>query len=74
MEVSVSAKERARKAFQAADGVWSYILAQTFGTRAGDVRYTKEGEGAPDSLLRLAHDSFHAAREAWDAATKEAIK
>jgi hypothetical protein len=35
-----------------ADFAWSKALADIFGNRAGDVRYTKEGEGKPGTVLR----------------------
>jgi len=50
--------------FQAADEAWSRLLQAQFGKAAGDVRYTKRGEGEPGSALRQAHDAFHAARKA----------
>jgi hypothetical protein len=36
----------------AADAAWSAELLRRFGKRAGDVRYTKQGEGEPGSTLR----------------------
>jgi hypothetical protein len=35
-----------------ADAAWSEELYRLFGNRAGDVRYTKQGAGAPGSKLR----------------------
>lgn len=50
----------------AADEAWSKELRRLFGKRAGDVRYTKQGEGAPGSELRRLHDAKLAAdRALW---------
>ena len=48
----------------AADEAWSAELRRLFGAKAGDVRYTKRGEGEPGSELRRLHDAKIAADRA----------
>lgn len=57
-----------QRAAQAADDRWSTELARTFGTRAGDARYTQSGMGAPGTPLRQAYYGYMAARLEWHAA------
>lgn len=61
----------ATKRFQDADDVWSYCLNAAFGKKAGDVRYTKAGEGKPGTVLNMAYQARQAAQKvfqaAWDA-------
>lgn len=57
----------AHYAFQDADDAWSRELQRLFGKRAGDVRYTDAGKGAPGSVLRSLHDAREALRMAWEA-------
>jgi hypothetical protein len=47
------------------DNVWSAALAEMFGNRAGDVRYTKEGEGKPGTVLRNLYEMRMLAQEMW---------
>lgn len=49
------------RAAQAADEAWSNELHRLFGKKAGDVRYTSRGAGAPGSELRRLHDAKLAA-------------
>lgn len=58
---------RARQAWQDADDRWSHELQRQFGTRAGDLRYVTDGQGAPGSALRKAYGAFQAAGEAYRA-------
>lgn len=51
--------------FQKADDEWSAELKRLFGKRAGDVRYTKEGEGAAGSRLRALYEEFKIAQRDW---------
>ena len=44
-----------------ADQAWGDELRRLFGARAGDVRYTAAGAGAPGSALRALHDAKLAA-------------
>jgi hypothetical protein len=53
-----------RKA-QAADHAWSEALQAEFGKHAGDVRYTKAGQGDPGSELRRLYEARMAAQKAW---------
>lgn len=53
----------AYRAAQAADEAWSNELRRLFGKKAGDVRYTSRGAGAPGSKLRRLHDTKLAADE-----------
>jgi hypothetical protein len=46
-----------------ADHAWQAELTRMFGKRAGDVRYTKQGEGKPGTVL---NDTFLVFREAND--------
>lgn len=48
-----------------ADDAWSAELSRAFKGAAGDIRYTKQGEGEPGTDLRRAYDAFKAARDAW---------
>lgn len=48
-------------AFLAADNTWSSELQNAFGSRAGDVRYTKAGESLPG------YAAFKSAGETWRA-------
>ena len=63
MKLGTEAHRRA----QATDDAWQAELVKAFGKRAGDVRYTKAGEGEEGSALRLAHDARMVAQEAWHA-------
>jgi hypothetical protein len=49
----------------AADRAWSSELTRLFGSRAGDTRYTKRGEGEPGSELRRRYEAFKTANDAW---------
>jgi hypothetical protein len=51
LEAFLTAKTAYQRAHEA-DDAWSKELQRLFGKRAGDVRYTKKGEGAPGSKLR----------------------
>jgi hypothetical protein len=53
-----------RKAL-ATDKAWSVQLTKLFGKNAGDVRYTKEGQGAECSLLRKLYDARKEAQQNW---------
>jgi hypothetical protein len=55
------------RAAQATDDAWQEALQAAFGKRAGDVRYTKAGQGEPGSELRRLYDARTAAQEAWHA-------
>lgn len=59
------------KEFSAADDAWSIELQRLFGKRAGDVRYTKQGEGAPGSELRRLHECRTFARMQWEMACQD---
>jgi hypothetical protein len=48
-----------------ADNEWSAALANIFGNRAGDVRYTKEGEGNPGTVLRNLYEMRTIAQQIW---------
>lgn len=45
----------------AADQAWGDELRRLFGKNAGDIRYTKRGQGEPGSELRRLHDAKLAA-------------
>jgi hypothetical protein len=49
------------------DERWGRELHRIFGNRAGDVRFTPAGKGAPGSHLRALHDARMVAQAAWDA-------
>lgn len=53
------------KEWLAIDAAWSGELHRAFGKRAGDVRYTKEGEGLPGTKLNDAYLAFVVAGKAW---------
>lgn len=53
------------QALFAADDAWQEELVKQFGRNAGDVRYTKAGNGAPGTKLRALYDAYTAARTAW---------
>jgi hypothetical protein len=55
-----------RKALET-DQAWSAELQRLFGKRAGDVRYTKQGKGAPGTALRAIYEAREAADIAWNA-------
>lgn len=55
--------------FGAADAAWSVELSRTFGSRAGDARYTPEGRGEPGSALADAYEARTAALKAFEVAT-----
>lgn len=50
-----------------ADAAWHQHLEKVFGKGAGDARYTPAGKGEPGSALRVAHDRWREANEAWRA-------
>lgn len=58
-------KHEAYNAALAADHRWSELLRRYFGKRAGDVRYTKQGEGQPGSDLHEAWQAFRKSTEIW---------
>lgn len=63
-----SKKERIEHAYRRAlhaDQAWSDELRRTFGARAGNVRYTKRGEGEPGSRLRRLYKAKVRADKAW---------
>jgi hypothetical protein len=60
----MTARESYHEAFKA-DQRWSKELQKSFGTRARDVRYTKEGEGKPGSELNKAYLEFKRTNEKW---------
>lgn len=48
-----------------ADAAWMRAISAAFPTkRAGNVRYTEEGRGAPGTALREAYDAYVAATRA----------
>jgi hypothetical protein len=49
------------------DNAWQIHLEVCFGKRAGDVRYTKEGEGKPGTVLRNLYELRTLAQEMWHA-------
>ena len=53
------------KAALATDNAWSTELCKRFGKRAGDVRYTVEGQGEAGSALRVAYEARTEAQNAW---------
>ena len=53
-------------AAQVTDDAWSAELRRLFGKRAGDVRYTPQGNGDAGSDLRRLYDAREAARKAYD--------
>ncbi len=52
--------------FQKTDDAWSAELHAIFGKRAGDVRFTKEAEGAPNTVLRNLYEMRDIARQMWE--------
>jgi hypothetical protein len=54
-----------------ADKAWSAELNRQFRWNAGDVRYTKEGEGVEGSLLNELYCAWAVARDAWALAVQE---
>ncbi len=48
-----------------ADKAWQKELVRLFKSRAGDVRYTAKGRGAPGTKLRALHDEFKKTSAAW---------
>jgi hypothetical protein len=52
----------------AADEAWSLEGQRIFGKRWGDVRYTRQGEGDPGSMLHSRYQAFLWARVAWQEA------
>lgn len=60
-------KQEAFQAFVAADKAWSAELRKAFGKNAGDIRYTKQGEGSPGTPLNDAYLAFKKAGDAWRA-------
>lgn len=64
-----SKKERIEHAYRRAlraDDAWSEELRRVFGSKAGNVRYTKRGEGEPGSRLRRLYKAKVRADKAWD--------
>ena len=57
--------DEAYRQFLDADRAWSAELRRLFGKRSGDVRYTKQGEGAPGSDLNAAYTAFIETGNAW---------
>jgi hypothetical protein len=55
----------------AADDAYGAELRRLFGARAGDVRYTLKGAGAPGSALRALRDAKLAADRALHARVEE---
>ena len=55
----------AYKAALAADDAWGDELRRLFGKRAGDVRYTRQGMGDPESELRRLHDAKVLTGDVW---------
>lgn len=53
-----------------ADKAWSAELSRLFGKRAGDVRYTKQGEGEAGSALNTLYLNFRAKNDIWLAQMK----
>jgi hypothetical protein len=62
-----------REACQA-DDAWQLELRRQFRWNAGDVRYTKEGEGAEGSLLNELYCAFRVSTDAWLKAVSDARK
>lgn len=60
-------KQEAYKRYEAADAAWSAELRLAFGKNAGDVRYTKQGEGEPGTPLNDAYLAYREARDEWRA-------
>ncbi len=48
-----------------ADRRWSAELSRLFGKQAGDVRYTKRGEGEPGTELNAAYREFTRTSAEW---------
>lgn len=50
----------------AADDAWMEAIRTAFPSlRAGDVRYTRQAHGEPDTDLRAAYDRYMSASLAW---------
>lgn len=58
-------QQLAYAAFLAADKAWSEQLRLAFGKDAGDVRYTKRGEGTEGTPLNDAFREFKRAGDEW---------
>lgn len=58
-------KQDAYKRYEAADAELSAELGKAFGEKAGDVRYTKQGEGEAGTPLNAAYLAYREARDAW---------
>ena len=61
MKLGTVAHKRALEA----DAEWSKALQECFGKRAGEVRYTKEGQGNPGTVLRNLYELRQLATEMW---------
>jgi hypothetical protein len=55
--------------FSLADAAWSAELSRLFKKNAGDVRYKKEGQGTPGTLLNSLFIAREAARAQWEQTT-----
>lgn len=53
------------QAFGSADARWSRELKRLFGKDAGDVRYSKRGEGSPGTELNAAYLEFERTGAEW---------
>lgn len=47
------------------DNAWQVELIAAFGKNAGDVRYTRAGQGSPGTPLNAAYLARTKAQEAW---------
>lgn len=63
--------QRASKEFCTADDAWSIELQRLFGKRAGDVRYTRQGEGELGSELRRLYECRTFAMMQWEMARQD---
>lgn len=63
----MSTLNTARTAAQSADDLWSAQLQKSFGSNAGNARYTQLGMGTPGSELRHAYYGFMAANLQYQA-------
>jgi hypothetical protein len=62
---SVTINDRFHEIAKWLDNAWQEALEAAFGKHAGDMRYTKAGEGDTGSELRRLYDARMVAQKAW---------
>ena len=72
MNPEIEAEFKAYVACLDADKAWTTELQRRFGNCAGDARYTRRGEGEPESELRRCYENYRDACMVWQLARARA--